>query len=456
MLVFLLVIFPVCFADTDIANWDAFLPDLHKHQSSAVDGGLSEYNADYLDGDSSKGYLEDALARFKQYPLHNILFSSKAYSSQPLWTIHHASNIYSEYVGRDLTVFTANGWSKLFGYSCPAGHHKHVIKHHIFSDLFVCILVPEKLVVKYRVYSIVQNVRTIKLICPKSFPAGGGMANTYSHVTFAMHSDHIRLLKDTDNNEYLISTYCLSHYYQLDTSGKEIFEIPYNVTDTTVTFHLPQESCAPVKLPGSFSQKHNMLPITLTFKSDGNPSMFNMRKCILDDLAKRQKSCPKTPLLETGGFPMSATEAAVFTINGPCSSWSQVGTVVPELTVHISAASSASPLHMLTTAFIALLKPILDFILDRILYVFEEVLTIFESDAFQEVVSRMLNVMMTIFTKTMAFLLQTVWPKLIEFYFSLSLRMKFIIISLCVLYARTTKFWLSCGIAVAAGMFVSS
>lgn len=456
-LIFLIV--AVCAESTvcegDTASWEKFLPDLRREEDSASEGALREYNADLLDAvaeDKILSRVDDVHARF---PLHNIFHQYDLYSAKPLWTIHHTSTVYGEYIGRDLSVYSASKWSELLGFSCPSGHHKHVINHHMFRDLFVCIAVPEKLVSKYRVFTIVQAVNEAKLVCPGAFHTTNGNADVFSFVGFTIHSDNIRLLIDENGAEYLTSTYCLTHYYQLDPSGKEIFKIPHNVTDTTVIFHLPAESCVPVRLPETFSMKFNALPVTLKFKSDNQPQRFNMRRCILKDLAARQK-LGGFPLMAAAKFPTSATSSVSFSVRPPNSSWNVVDSVMPELVVHISVSSGSSPLKLFGHLILSIIKPLLDFILDKLLYIFDSLMSIFESEAFHDIFTRFMQFVVVVITKILKFTTHTVWPQLVQFFFSLSLRIKFGFVVLVLCYMRTTKFFFSVGVAVAAVLCVSN
>nr|QHA33726.1 hypothetical protein [Atrato Nege-like virus 1] len=402
--------------------------------------------------------------------------------TRALWRLKEYSTVYKSDLLTDIQVRKAGVWGKMVGYHCPPNYHKYDLISTWHSDLFVCYHVPSTLTKLYTAYELAFKLdydnpslypeytayyRPYLLkdaLTPQclddfydekgnrvGFWHAGGIYEPKDSFTINLdvnfrEADQYLLLIDESGREYLSSKYCMNHYYQLDPNRNELFMLNYTMSSTTAVFYLPMKDCKPVLLPQHLNPSIIPLrsPKTRTWVWFDSATPVNPTKllCLMKELGNRFQDC----LLNTSvtsqvyGLPLHHDLMLEFTINPPCSVVDFVPFTPDTVTVHVGSAESISPFSFITHAIMSVLKPVLDFLLDSLLYIFDTLMTIYESPEFVAILDRILKVLMIVVEKLIAFIYDVIWPRILEVFDVLPSRLRYILMITLLFYLRSKKF----------------
>nr|UZH43570.1 hypothetical protein 2 [Feitosa virus] len=346
------------------------------------------------------------------------------------------STLYDSNPMDQFSVHSANVWNKIWGLKCPPGHVVHPIIHHVFSELYVCVKVPHTLQKKYDVYKLYHGEHNFYFFCGVT-----GQQSDFGRVDVDRLDDY-RLLVDVDGYHYLSSAFCLSHYYQLDTNGKDIFSLNYTSTDDTITFTVPPKSCAIAPIYNNVFDIVNM-PFSVTVSTTND-----VIACLRADLGR---SCPgDKPFVE---MPLDDKTLLTYNVTSKndrgCSSIYTNSFVYETVTYHISAAISNSPIHVITTTLASVILPIFDLLVNSLTYIVESLIDVLESPEFGALFERLLQFLLKIFVLVYNFISDVIVPKIYDIFSALPLKYKILLLLLLIFYLKTTKFLFSlCIVAI--------
>ncbi|AHX42603.1 ORF2 [Tanay virus] len=304
--------------------------------------------------------------------LHLYKTQNATLNKVPLWQLKYHSNVYDSELSKEIVVHTANAWNKFIGYHCPPNHYKHVLQHEFFSDVYVCVKIPQPLKKIYTAYSLVQAYDSIALRC-YSTPV-----NTIDQFYITIVDvDQWYLLKDGGGSEYLISKYCLNYWYQIDSHGNELFDLKFTVSKGVVTFHLPKHSCSPLKI--DFSSANNILNVQIR----GGRTL----ECIKRQLFRNYNYNCNIPYKN---LTFTHNKLMLYRTDD-CPSTLYESVESEDISIHVESSSGASPFSFITTALLQVMKPVLDFVLDSLMTIINEFVTIYESPEFIEIFTRIFD-----------------------------------------------------------------
>lgn len=347
---------------------------------------------------------------------------SNAPNRIPLVDTRLVSALYSSEIFDTVTVHQANAWNKLWGLKCPANHVVHSIHHTFFTELYVCLKVPKVLVKRYDVYELYQpESNFIFFNCPAS-------SSTTGHVTVDRINDY-RLLVDTSGYHYLSSKFCLSHYYQLDTNGKDIFSLNYTTTDHTITFWKPPQSCAIAPI---YNDTFDLSTLPLTIEVEATVEILD---CMRDD---RGSGCyGYKPFQE---LPLDDTTLLTYNVTSKdgrgCASIYKTPFEYESVTYHINSAISNSPAHIL----VSLIMPVLEILMNSLTYILTTLIDIMESPEFLSILDRIFGFILNVIILILTFIKNVVIPRIFTAFLSIPLKYKFLSLLLLAIYLKTTKF----------------
>ncbi|UUV42177.1 MAG: ORF2 [Kustavi negevirus] len=378
-----------------------------------------------------------------------------------LFELEFDRDIYGDFHDADMKVYYANAWSKFLGTKCPPNYHHHALDHHIFSEMYVCVHVPTPLPPPLKLYRIVQKSSIFSVICTINASLKGSLqVKLFDH-------EHIRLAKHSNGSWFVTSDYCVSSMYGVDKNGIDLFNLNYTLSDSRVSISLPSETCR-------FMRK--VIPIP----DDGTLGVFLPLQVEIE-ASEQMHACLShfyTPFYSEAGsgstdLPLTDSELMTWNVEITPQIYTYYNYINEEKIVnvtniwvgshyyppaepiqyHISSAISKSPYHMASTIVVAIFRPLLDVILNSLTYIFEAILSVFESPEFTDIFNRLLGFLLLIFNHTISFIYKIILPKLTEAYLSISLKYKFLSLILFVTYMKTTKFVFSFCVTIVVSLF---
>nr|WGH58590.1 ORF2 [Dezidougou virus] len=367
-------------------------------------------------------------------------------NEKPLYDLVIDRYVYGEPIQPDFQVYSANAWNKLTGIKCPEHYHHYALDHHLFSEMYVCVHVPSPLPKPHSVYKISQLGKSFTTVCDRV---------KSSFQVKLIDIEHLRLISHNNGSWYLSSDYCLSTMYSVDSKGIEMFPVNYTISDHNVYIHVPPTECYPwievqpnpsdpligmylplvgevetsARLHECITKIHSYTPYDTSVDIGVHelPLSDNMNMLWKVDIGKHQFS---SNLYSFWDRKINATYI-----------WSSVNYVqYPEpIVYHAAAAASSSPFRIISTIIVAVVRPIIDVILDSLMYVFDSLLDLFHSPEFLEIFDRFLNFIVLIFKSILSFIQHVLIPKLSQGFMSIPFKYKLLSFTCLFLYLRTTK-----------------
>nr|UUV42174.1 MAG: ORF2 [Dezidougou virus] len=367
-------------------------------------------------------------------------------NDKSLYTLVTDRYVYGEPREPDIKVYSANAWNKLTGIRCPEHYHHYALDHHLFSEMYMCVHVPSPLPKPHTVYKISQNGKIFSTICDRL---------KYTYQVKLIDYENLRLVKRNNGSWYLSSDYCLSTMYSVDSKGIEMFLVNYTVSDQNVYIHVPPAECYPwveihpepidpvigLYLPligevEASTRLHECATKSHSYTPYDSSAGVGVRELPLSD------NMNMIWRVDVGNhqFPSNLYSLWDRKINSTYI-WSSVNYVqYPDPVVyHAAATASSSPFRIISTIIIAVIRPVIDVILDSLMYVFDSLLDIFHSSEFMEIFDRLLSFFLLLFKSILSFIYTVLIPKLNQGFMSIPFKYKFLSFVCLFLYLRTTK-----------------
>nr|AQM55473.1 hypothetical protein 2 [Wallerfield virus] len=391
-------------------------------------------------GKESRDYFLASMGRNLKYftELDNII-------THKLLSFDFEYNIYGKYVEDDIKVYHANAWSKFIGSHCPPNHHKVSLQHHIFSELYVCIHVPTILKNPHSVYKINQNYNEVLFSC--YIPGGDEFAIETIRVNIP-DLDKFRIIEFNGKN-FLTSQYCISDRYGLTSDHKEVLHVNYTVTDNTISFQFPKGECRKnSELIWDIDSLHPGYYLPFVIKITASK---NMHKCLT------YYYTPYDTELDTNVtvLPLTPTEHLIWAVDvsptivdarNLTRVWSSINYYPPpsDTVIHIGSAITNSPFNFISSAILAILRPIIDILLDSLIYILTTLMEIFESSEFLDIVNRLFDLVYLLIKNIFEFIVKIIYPRLLDIVLSFSTKYKFLFVIFIITYIKTGKFFVTC------------
>nr|ARQ15946.1 hypothetical protein 2 [Dezidougou virus] len=371
-------------------------------------------------------------------------------NNKPLYELVLDRYVYGELHQPDFQVYSANAWNKFTGIKCPEHYHHYALDHHLFTEMYVCVRVPSPLPKPHSVYKISQLGKVFSTICDR--------LKTSFQVKL-IDFEHLRVINHNNGSWFLSSDYCLSTMFSVDSKGVEMFPVNYTISDNNVFFHMPPDECYPwIEITPSPSDPFIGLYLPLIGEIKAGRRFH-------DCITKVHSYTPYDTSVGIGvhELPLSDNTNMLWKVDisnhiftsklysfwdrkiNATYIWSSVNYVQysEPIVYHAAAAASSSPFRIISTIIVAVIRPIIDVILDSLMYIFDSMLDIFHSPEFLELFDRFLNFVVLIFKSILSFIRLILIPKLIQGFMSVPFKYKFLFFVCLFLYLRTTKFLFS-------------
>ncbi|AYW01744.1 membrane-associated protein [Uxmal virus] len=371
----------------------------------------------------------------------------------PPLRIYHAerdSYMYGKIRDGDIQVYHSNAWSKFLGIHCPPDHKIHYLSHSTFSDLYICVHVPVKLDKFSVVYVFKQPTRRFVVYC--KVPNQNVLEETV--IADVLDLEYYVLIQQ-NNKYYFSSVYCIGDRYRLDSDGNEKFVVNYTTTDSTIRFQLPKGEChgmSEVDWDESQTRFNVVLPFVVSINASDE-----FHACLNFHYTPYESEL----VTNTTVLPISATTHLVWSVDVETHGRRNVTRVWSSLheypspsdtVIHIQSAISNSPFNVVVHTVLSLIRPIIDVLVDSLVYVFNAIMQVLESSEFAIIIDRIFNFLLDIVFKILGFFKNVVYPKLLGIISSLSFKYQFLLLMFLYLYLRTTKFWFTACIVAIIGM----
>ncbi|QGQ59357.1 hypothetical protein 2 [Agua Salud negevirus] len=370
----------------------------------------------------------------RSYPLVSLNEYHELFDRSRLLDIEPHSKVFSLNKIEDLKLYRANTWNKIMGYHCPPGSHQISLKHTFWTELYTCVKVPNPLISTFESFKLNMNVSSMSLSCK-------GVDHTVT-VGFC-DPDRFRLLIDSQGNTFYTTTYCLSHYYQMYNNGTELYNLKYITDDNTVTFDIPPQECSIFRYDDGFEQR---LPLSVCIDGD-----YTMHSCLSEMISSNQCNNEMRPPYNV--VPFAPATLMSFKIGGKCATVFKSEVNRKTVTIHIGSAISNSLVDLITRGVMSLIMPIIDFLIDSLLYIFDGLLKVFESTEFLSILHRVYELVIVILKSVFTFIIDHLVPKIISAFYESSPRFKLLVFTFLFIYIKYAKFWYAILVCAICSLF---